>query len=378
MSDVFVRQGRDPLQLVSVGFGGVPANGPSYDPDISADGTRVVFVSEADNLVAGDSNKQPDVFVADLRTGVISLISKNNGDGPANGRSMLPAISANGRYVTFTSGASNIVEKDTNGVTDVFLRDLQRELTERVSVSNAGRQQRTSVAPPFLQISDVSERRPLRGVRLGRRQPHARRHQPPHRRLPARSRPRHDELVSASSINVQGNNDSFAPRLSADGRLLTFESFATNLAPGDGPREDIFMRDLAPGHDERRQRHRVRPAARARAGAAAPAAPGAVERRQRRRVQLDGRRTSSTATATAPRTSSSAAPTRPGARSCPSRASSAGARSASRPTIRRRRRFVCRYDSKPAFRCGATIKVPRGAGRRLFVRAGGPGHAVRR
>ncbi len=372
MSDVFVRQGRDPLQLVSVGFGGVPASGPSYDPDISADGTRVVFVSEADNLVAGDANKQADVFVADLRTGVISLISKNNGDGPVNGRSALPAISANGRYVTFTSGGSNIVEKDTNGVTDVFLRDLQRELTERVSVGNTGRQQRRSVAPPFLQVSDISD--DGRYVAFDSDADNLTANDTNrHTDVFLRDRDRRTtELVSASSFNVQGNNDSFAPRLSADGRLLTFESFATNLAAGDVPREDIFMRNLRQGTTSV-----VNVTA-----SGLPRGPEQVPQLlQRPALSNDGNVAAFSSTSTNLVDGDGNAVEDVFIR----RTDAPLGTLVSKPRVERWGRvrvkaddpkaktFVCRYDSKPAFRCGASIQVPRGAGRRLFVRAGGPG-----
>ena len=96
--------------------------------------------------------------------------------------SQMSDVSRDGRYVVFDSDATNLVRADGNQHTDVFLRDLRR---------------RTTV------------------------------------------------LVSASSLNVQGNNDSFSPLISANGRIVAFQSLATNMAPGDGPREDVFVRDLA-------------------------------------------------------------------------------------------------------------------------------------
>jgi len=371
-SDVFVRQGLDPIRIVSVGLGGQPANGPSYDADISADGTFVVFVSAASNLITGDRNGQPDVFLSDLRTGAITLVSTNLQGAMANGRSMLPAISGNGRFISFTSGASDLIDKDTNGVMDVFLRDLQREGTERISVSTGGRQQRVSVAPPFSQISDVSgngryvvfdsDASNLTSGDINR-----------HTDVFVRDRDRGTtRLASASSLNVQGNNDSFAPRLSSSGRLLTFESFATNLATGDGPREDIFLRDLQLGTTSV-------------VNVTATGTPRGAEQvpqlLQRPALSNDGNVAafSSTVTNLAPGDNNGAEDVFVRRTDAPTGDLVSKPRVDRWGTVRVKAddpaasAYVCRYDRKPVFRCGATIKVPRGAGRRLFVRAGGPG-----
>src|SRR5439155_1068530 len=141
---------------------------------------RVAFVSSASNLVAGDHNGVADVFLTGP-DGTVSRVSVAADGGDANGPSSNPDLSADGRFVAFESAASNLVAGDTNQDTDVFLRDRRRHTTV---------------------------------------------------------------LVSASSLNVQGNNDSFSPLISADGRIVAFQSLATNMAPGDGPREDVFVRDL--------------------------------------------------------------------------------------------------------------------------------------
>lgn len=247
-SDVFIRKGRDATRLVSVGLGGAPANGPSFEPDVSADGTRVVFTSLASNLVTNDTNNQADVFVRDLSTGTTTRVSVAADGGQANNRSLAGAISANGKIVSFTSAASNLVRGDTNGIFDVFVRDLTRGTdkgtTQRVSVNTAGRQQEKAVPPGFNQISDLSDD----GRYVVFESDATRLYSPDtneHTDIFLRDRKKRTTLlVSASSSNQQGNNDSFAPRLSANGRYLVFESFASNLAGGDQPREDIFVRDL--------------------------------------------------------------------------------------------------------------------------------------
>ena len=248
VADVFVRSGAGPIVRVSVPDGGGQADAPSYQPDITADGAVVVFTSAATNLVPGDTNGTPDVFARNLETGRTFRLSVDVRGGQANGRSSQPAISGDGEIVAFESGASNLVEGDTNGIADVFVRDLQVNSLDRVSVSSTGRQQNKSVIPPFTVTPDVS--RDGRYVvfesdatnlvatdRNGKTD------------IFLRDRTRKTTaLVSTDSENTQGNNDSFAPRITPNGRFIAFESFASNLTPGqDGPREDIFVRDLRRG-----------------------------------------------------------------------------------------------------------------------------------
>ena len=243
-ADVFLTDRDGNVTRVSVAADGGDANGPSSDPDISADGRFVAFESAASNLVAGDTNGAPDVFMRDLRTGTTTLVSAARGGGPGNGASGAPAISAGGGFVSFASTASNLVAGDGNGVGDVFVRDLALGRTERVSVSSRGRQQNAAVAAPFQQISDVSQDGRYvvfdsDATNLVRQDANQ------HTDVFLRDRRRHTTvLVSASSLNVQGNNDSFSPLISSDGRIVAFQSLASNMAPGDGPREDVFVRDL--------------------------------------------------------------------------------------------------------------------------------------
>jgi Tol biopolymer transport system component len=245
VTDVFARDGDGPIVRVSVATGGGEANGPSSEPDISADGRYVAFTSSASNLVPGDTNRRPDVFLRDLVTGTTTRVSVTTAGRQAAGASTTPAISADGRVVSFASTAPQLVPHDRNGLPDVFVRDLRAQRTERVSVGAGGREQSRAVIAPFTQVSDLSadgryvvfdsDAPNLVGGDVNR-----------HTDVFLRDRLRHTtELVSLSSTNAEGDNDSFAPTISADGRFVTFESFASNLAPGDGPREDVMLRDLA-------------------------------------------------------------------------------------------------------------------------------------
>ncbi|TML06018.1 MAG: hypothetical protein E6G41_08790 [Actinobacteria bacterium] len=371
VADVFLTGPDGTVSRVSVAADGGDANGPSSNPDLSADGRFVVFESAASNLVAGDTNGAPDVFLRDLQTGTTSLVSAAPGGGPGNGASGAPSISAGGAFVSFASKASNLVAGDTNGVSDVFVRDLVLAKTSRVSVDSHGRQQNRAVADPFQQISGISrdgrfvvfdsDATNLVGADANQ-----------HTDVFLRDRRRHTTvLVSASSLNVQGNNDSFSPLISADGRIVAFQSLATNMAPGDGPREDVFVRDL-----EQRTTSVV--------GVADDGSPRAAELvpqlLQRPALSADGRIAAFSSTAPnlvagdtnaredvflrlldAPQTSL------------------VGKRIGRRPTVELKAddpaatSFVCRLDNGPLFACGpGRTRLPAGH-RVLRVRAGGPG-----
>ena len=242
-ADIFIREGAGPIFRVSVTFDGKEANGDSFQPDISDDGRFVVFASNATNLVESDTNGVDDVFVRDLRFGTTRRVSLRGRADEVTGRSGTPAISPEGRYISFESEATDLVPRDRNGVNDVFVRDVSAGRTSRVSVSGDGREQNRSVIPPFRQVSDVSE-----GGRFVVFESDA-------TNLVSRDTNRDTDVfvsdrrsgritrVSVNGAGVQGDNDSFAPAVTPDGRFVIFESFAQNLAPGDEAREDIFLHD---------------------------------------------------------------------------------------------------------------------------------------
>src|SRR5207253_2878782 len=99
---------------------------------LSADGRFVAFGSYATNLVAGDTNGQHDVFIRDRLTGTTERVSLSSTGNQGDGWSSGPSLSADGRFVAFTSGATNLVPGDTNGASDVFVHDRQTGITERV------------------------------------------------------------------------------------------------------------------------------------------------------------------------------------------------------------------------------------------------------
>jgi hypothetical protein len=113
-------------ERVSVDSSGAQCHGDNSQPSISADGRFVAFFSNASDLVPGDVIGTYDVFVHDRVSGATTCVSVDPNGVPGNGSNFLPltcAVSADGRYTAFASDASNLVSGDTNGISDVFLRD---------------------------------------------------------------------------------------------------------------------------------------------------------------------------------------------------------------------------------------------------------------
>lgn len=121
------------VEQISVSSGGAGANAQSQDPDMSADGTRIVFESNANNLDIGDTGLDFDIFIRDLNLGTTTRISKAAGGGEADDHSFNPRISADGRYVVFESDATNLVAGDMNSASDIFLYTVETGALERIS-----------------------------------------------------------------------------------------------------------------------------------------------------------------------------------------------------------------------------------------------------
>jgi Tol biopolymer transport system component len=182
--DTFVRdRATGTTTLVSVSSDGQQQNFFARGPAISADGRFVTFWSNATNLALGDTNDEPDVFVHDRATSTPTGVSVGAGGQQANGPSGLfgPSISAKGRFVAFESEATNLVAGDTNGARDVFVHDRQTGTTTQLSLSSA---------------------------------------------------------------RIQGNEFSQGPDIATNGRAVAFGSFADNLVPRDtNNAPDVFVRN---------------------------------------------------------------------------------------------------------------------------------------
>jgi Tol biopolymer transport system component len=249
--DIFVRDRQTGTTwLVSKSSAGVQGDANSYDPSISSDGRYVVFHSYATNLVAGDTNTKPDVFVRDRQTGTTWLVSKSSAGVQGDGNSYIASISADGRYVAFVSEATTLVAGDTNAKADVFVRDRQTGTTTRVSRSSAGAEaddtsSYSSISEDGRYVAFSSRATSLVAGDTGGNQD-----------VFVRDRQTGTTyLVSRSSAGVQGSADSYYPSLSADGRYVTFDTYASNLVSGDtNAKRDVFVRDRSAGTTYRMSR----------------------------------------------------------------------------------------------------------------------------
>ena len=228
---------------LSVATGGGQADGRSFVPALSADGRYAAFYSDATNLVTGDANNARDAFVRDLQSGETTRVSVGSAGVEANGDSFEPAISSDGRFVAFSSAATNLVAGDSNDANDVFVRDRQANTTTRVSVGLAGANANGGSDSPSISADGrlvaftSAASNLIEGDTNNQRD--------------AFVFDRQTGVTTRASLAFNGdqpNLDSFTPELSADGRLLVFTSFASNLVSfDDNEGSDVFVRDLQAG-----------------------------------------------------------------------------------------------------------------------------------
>ncbi|TLM80706.1 MAG: hypothetical protein FDZ75_08165, partial [Actinobacteria bacterium] len=137
-------------RCVSVTPAGFPASGDSFAPAVSSSGRFVAFVSRATDIAGGDSGGIADIFLRDMDSGTTIRLSRSSDGGDANGDSGAPSISADGRRVAFSSSASNLVPGDTNGQPDVFLYDASTSTLSRVNVTAGGGVPRVGAIGPCI------------------------------------------------------------------------------------------------------------------------------------------------------------------------------------------------------------------------------------
>ena len=238
--DVFVHDRQSgTTERASIDTGGVQGNGDSEYSSISADGRHVTLVSDASNLVAGDTNDTSDVFVHDCQSSTTERISVATGGAQGNGDSFYPSISADGRYVAFLSEASNLVVGDTNGAHDVFVHDRQGGATERVSVDSAGAQGNASSLYASLSADGRRVAFQSDATNLVAGDTNGWPDVFVHDRESGTT-----ERASVATGGAQGNGYSLYPSISADGRCVAFESYAANLVADDtNDGRDVFVFD---------------------------------------------------------------------------------------------------------------------------------------
>lgn len=246
--DVFVHDTSTGVTTrVSVDSAGNEGGSDSNRARLSSDGRYVVFDSQAQNLVPGDGNAQRDVFVHDTQTGSTTRVSVGTSGNEGNGRSQVPSISGDGRYVAFQSSATNLVTGDTNGVWDIFVHDTQTGATERVSTDSAGSEGDLNSFEPKLSADGrfvafrslatnmvVGDTNNVQDIFIHDRQTDT------------------TTRVSVDGVGNEGNGFSTSPSISADGRYVAFQSSATNLVVGDtNAQADIFVHDTQIGSTTR-------------------------------------------------------------------------------------------------------------------------------
>jgi Tol biopolymer transport system component len=248
--DVFVHDRTTGItERVSVDSSGAQGDGMSINAAISSDGSRVAFSSYATNLDALDTNGVLDVFVHDRSTGVTERISLDSSGNQGGDWSDCASLSSDGRFVAFTSAATNLVAGDTNGADDVFVRDRAAGTTERVSVDGSGGEGDgesdsgdgaisgdgnvvafSSFATNLVAFdrngwADVFVRDRAAGTTV---------------------------RASVASNGAEAGSTSAHASLSADGKVVAFWSLASNLVPGDtNVAEDVFVHELATSLTER-------------------------------------------------------------------------------------------------------------------------------
>jgi uncharacterized membrane protein len=224
--------------LVSRHTDGTLSNDISIGTSISGNGRLVAFDSLATNIVNNDNNNGWDIFVHDMQTGYTTLVTRASDGEQGSGSS--PAISSDGRLIAFISGATNLVDDDIAGTLDVFVHDLQTGETTKVSRHSDGshgnnRSEEASISADGKFVAFSSESSNLvdhdannkfdifvHDLKTGK-----------------------TTLVSRATGGEQGTEESNSPSISADGRFVAFESYAPNLAYKDlnGKICDIFVRD---------------------------------------------------------------------------------------------------------------------------------------
>jgi Tol biopolymer transport system component len=246
--DIFIRDRvAHTTRRLTVGVGGVEANGGSSEPAITPDGKYVAFISSASNLVADDTNGVDDIFVVTVATGAIVRASVGVG-GEADAQCFGAAISANGRYVAFATRADNLVSYDPGGFADVFVRDLQHNVTRRMSQNNNGTPGNDESGLNYVAMS-ADARYVAFGSAAGNL-------------VSGDTNGAWDVFVrdrtagtitrvSVGPNGAQGNGNSgflFNVSMSADGRYVAYSSIASNLVPGDtNASYDVFVRDTVDG-----------------------------------------------------------------------------------------------------------------------------------
>ncbi len=226
--------------MVSVGSSGVAGNLESSQPTVTPDGRYVVFVSGSVNLAGVPTNAKKQVYRRDRTTGTTIIVSVNDAGDAADGDCVAPSVSADGTKIVFHTDATNLVGDDTNGVPDIYLRDLALSQTIRVSVDDAGAEVPEQSLNPVISadgkfVAFQSEATALASIPTSTVNVF-----------------RHDlttgknKLVSIAPGGAEPDAPSRSPSISADGRYIAFVSEADDMTGPPAPAgvEQVYRRDM--------------------------------------------------------------------------------------------------------------------------------------
>ncbi len=221
---------------ISVDSNGNQGDFGGFRAAISGDGSTITYESEATNLVPGDTNATYDVFAHDLATGTTTRISVDSNGNQGNSYSWQPAISGDGSTITYTSDASNLVPGDTNGTFDVFAYDVATETTTRISVDSNGNQADDQSSSPAISGDGSTITYISRASNL----------------VPGDTNGTFDVFAydvateTTTRISIDSNGNSYGPAVSANGDTIAYSSNASNLVAGDtNGTFDVFAYDVA-------------------------------------------------------------------------------------------------------------------------------------
>jgi Tol biopolymer transport system component len=242
-SDIYVKQiSTGALQLASTTAAGTKGNAGSFGAVLSADGTVVAFESEATNLDPADTDGNLDVYVKNLRTGALTLVSRNAAGVKGNDHGSNPSLSADGTKVAFESRANNLDSADAGHEADIYVKDLSTGALTLASRATSGAKGNDFSTMPSLAADGSSVAFQSRSTNLD----------------PADTDTLGDiyardlasnqtELLSVTAAGVKANADSFSPSMSADGNRIAFDTASTNIDPADTDLNvaDIYVKDRA-------------------------------------------------------------------------------------------------------------------------------------
>lgn len=228
-------------------------NGYSDNPSITSDGRYLAFASDASNLVAGDTNSARDIFLFDSQVGSVRRLNLSQQGAQGNANSHTPAVSGNGRYLAFSSDATNLVFGDNNGFTDIFVVDTITGAISRLSLASDGTQANNSSFKPaisttgrYVVFESSATNLVSPATAVGVTHIYLRDRDVSGSGVFDTAGNVSTTLISASTAGTRGDRNSIQAAISGDGQFVAFASDATNLIAGDtNGYRDVFVRAVA-------------------------------------------------------------------------------------------------------------------------------------